>query len=161
MTAHATDTRGTRRPRTRTLRVLALAPLMALLSACYDVGIFEPGYGGGGSRYFSSGLYEYDTWSEDGRHAWWGTLDLRVRAGGEIEGTYRLPLQCEDSYGDLVDCYGYVAGRVHSDGTIRFGLDEGWLRHEGETGRYSGASGWWESRILGYYDSGDFELVPY
>lgn len=164
MDAHSSsDARSVRTVRRRspgrTFRALTLLPLLLALAACDAGGIYDPGYGG--SRYLRSGLYQYDTWSEDGRHAWWGTLDIDVYGDGEIRGTYRLPLQCEDAYGYLVDCVGRVGGRVYSDGEIRFGLDEGWLRNEGGVNRYSEAGGFWETRILGYYDTGDFELVPY
>lgn len=161
MDTHAPQARTTHARRTsrgRVLRALAVLPLLAL-AACDAGSILDPG--GYGSYRLRSGRYQYDTWSRDGTHAWWGTLDLSVRSDGEIQGTYRLPLQCEDAYGYLVDCYGRVGGRVYSDGTIRFGLDEGWLRNEGDLHRYSEVSGFWETRMLGYYDDGDFELVPY
>lgn len=142
------------------------APLLALLlllaTGCSDVGAGIIGSGAGGGRWLDSGFYDYRAWSDFSRGGpvWWGTLEIRVQGGGQISGFYRLPRQCSDAYGFRVDCVGRVGGRILSDGRIRFGLDEGWLAHEGWVDRSSSVTGRWDTRILGYRDAGTFELVP-
>lgn len=144
----------------RLLRRGAL-PLAAatLLAACGDNGfsIVVPGGSTGGLR---SGVYDYDAWTYGRRTAYWGFVDLRVGVDGALSGTYRLPAQCTDGYGYEADCVGYVGGRVYSDGEVRFGFDEGWLRHDGEANRWSEVAGRWETRILGARSEGSFELLP-
>lgn len=142
--------------RTVRLRAHLLALLLAPALAGCDAGGVLLGGVAGGSR-LGSGAYAYDAWSEDGRLAWWGDLQLSVLASGEIRGEYRLPGQCTAG-SVVVDCVGYVGGRVHADGAVRFGLDEGWLRNEGRVLRADEARGDWETRILGYYDEGRWEL---
>lgn len=145
----------------RTLRRLLLLPLLAAAAGC-EVGdvIFDPEGGTGGAR-LTSGSYSYRAWS-DGRHgeAWWGYLELRVASDGRISGSYRLPWQCTDRWRREVDCVGQVGGRLYRDGSLRFGLDEGWLSHEGNANRYSEVTGRWWTRILGHSDAGTFELRP-
>lgn len=145
-------------------RAAARGVLLLLLFAagCSDVGVAVVGAGGGAQRWLQPGSYTYRAWSDFSRGgvAWSGYLDLRIEAGGVVSGFYRLPRQCTDAYGLLLDCVGRVGGRIYSDGLLRFGLDEGWLSHEGWVDRRSRATGRWESRILGYRDSGTFELVP-
>ncbi len=130
---------------------------LALLSGC-DAGVI---LSADRRESLRSGLYSYSTWTEAGRPAWWGRVDVRVEFDGTIRGSYRLPRQCRDGYGFVVDCIGHVGGRVYPDGRVRFGFDEGWLRHQGEVTRYSEVSGYWDTRILGTYGSGEFELLPY
>lgn len=143
--------------RTSRLRGHLLALLLApALAACDAAGGVLLGGTVGGAQ-LGSGAYAYDSWSEDGELAWWGDLQLSVLASGEIRGEYRLPGQCTAG-SVVVDCVGYVGGRVQADGTVRFGLDEGWLRNEGRVLRASLARGEWETRILGYYDQGRWEL---
>src|SRR3712207_5087745 len=106
----------------------------ALLAGCGDNGfIVGVGGGAGGLR---SGVYDYEAWTYGRRTAYWGYVDLRVAGDGTLTGTYRLPRQCRDSWGYEADCVGYVGGRVYSDGLVRFGFDEGWLRHVGEADRW-------------------------
>lgn len=135
-------------------------PLLAtaLLAACDDTGfgVTVPGRAVGG---FRSGLYDYEAWTYGRRTAYWGYVDLRVAGDGTLSGSYRLPGQCTDRYGYEADCVGYVGGRAYADGLVRFGFDEGWLRHEGEADRYSEVFGRWETRLLGASSSGDFELL--
>lgn len=144
----------------RLLRRGAL-PLLAaaLLAGCGDngFGVVVTGPGGTG---LDSGLYDYEAWTYGRRTAYWGYVDLRVGGDGTLTGSYRLPRQCTDRYGYEADCVGYVGGRVYSDGTVRFGFDEGWLRHDGEANRYSEVVGDWETRILGASSGGSFELLP-
>lgn len=145
-------------------RVCALWGVL-LLAGCDAVvgpGGIGIGSGGGAGRWLDSGSYDYAAWSDRGgsRPAWWGYVDLRVERDGRITGSYELPWQCTDSYGYEATCYGRVGGRVYSDGTLRFGFDEGWLAHDGRVNRYSEVTGRWETRLLGYRDTGDFELVP-
>lgn len=151
-----TNAEGTRRP-ARLRRLLALAAA-ALLAGCGDngFGVIVGADGAGGLR---SGVYDYEAWTPGGRTAYWGYVELRVSGDGTLSGSYRLPRQCLDAYGFEADCVGYVGGRAYADGLVRFGLDEGWLRHEGETDRYGDAFGWWETRILGAFSEGEFELV--
>ncbi|HEX2191144.1 MAG TPA: hypothetical protein VHG51_19705 [Longimicrobiaceae bacterium] len=138
-------------------RHLLVAGLAALLAGCGD------GYGvivgADGRDALRSGVYDYEAWTYDGYTAYWGYVDLRVSGDGTLSGGYRLPRQCVDRYGYEADCVGYVGGRVYSDGRVRFGLDEGWLRHEGDVDRYDEAFGWWEERVLGGSDEGEWELV--
>jgi hypothetical protein len=140
--------------------MLLLLPLW--LSGCDGTGVITPGTGAA-QRLLRSGAYDYRAWSDHGGRgpAWWGYLNLQVGIGGEISGTYELPRQCSDAYGYEATCYGRVGGRIYSDGTFRFGLDEGWLSHEGVVGRRSEATGRWQGRLLGYRDGGTFELIPY
>ncbi len=116
-----------------------------------------PGGGSGGLR---SGVYDYEAWTYGRRTSYRGFLDLRIAGDGTLSGSYRLPGQCTDRYGYEADCVGYVGGRVYPDGRVRFGFDEGWLRHEGVADRGSGVTGGWETRILGAFSSGDFEMLP-
>jgi hypothetical protein len=144
----------------RTGSFVALAGMLVLLAAC-DADRVVLGTGGSGAT-LRSGPYEYDAWSSRHRDlAWWGTIDLRVHADGVITGTYRLPRQCSDRVGPGVDCYGRVGGRVYRDGTVRFGLDEGWLSHDGYVSRRSLVRGSWWTRLLGRTDDGTFELRAY
>jgi hypothetical protein len=145
----------------RLLRRGALPLLAAALAAgCGDNG-FGVVVGGGSTAGLRPGLYDYEAWTYGRQTAYRGYVDLRVGGDGVLTGSYRLPRQCTDAYGYEADCVGYVGGRVYSDGTVRFGFDEGWLRHEGETdGRYSEVVGSWETRILGASSSGSFELLP-
>lgn len=149
-------------PNTQILRRWSLLLLLVLLSGCGDAGVIVPG-AGTTQRLLRSGAYDYRAWSDYGGRgpAWWGYLNLQIGAGGEISGTYELPRQCTDAYGYEATCYGRVGGRIYSDGTLRFGLDEGWLSHEGAVGRRSEATGRWHARVLGYRDVGTFDLVPY
>ncbi|MBA2246344.1 MAG: hypothetical protein H0W11_15435 [Gemmatimonadetes bacterium] len=148
-------------------RAAAVALLLLLsLAACGDagvgVGVIGPGGTSSGQRALLPGLYAYRAWSDYSRGgpAWSGYLELRVEAGGVITGFYRLPWQCRDAYRLEVDCVGRVGGRLYNDGTLRFGLDEGWLAHEGRVDRQSRVTGRWDTRILGYRDGGTFELLP-
>lgn len=130
-----------------------------LLAGCDAAGVLVPGPGGVPGR-MASGLYTYRAWSDTGgRLAWWGTLELEVTPTGEISGRYVLPDQCVDEYRIPIDCFGRIGGRVYSDGTVRFGMDEGWLAHEG---RLAGerVAGTWITRLLGYRDGGSFTLAP-
>jgi hypothetical protein len=143
------------------LRAAGLAALLSV-SAC-DValgGIVAPG--AIAQRRLGSGTYLYQAWSDRGGYgpAWWGYLELETRSDGAVIGVYRLPRQCVDDYGFEADCVGRVGGRVDPDGTLRFGLDEGWLRNQGAVRPGWRASGSWETRILGYRDAGTFELSP-
>ena len=134
---------------------LALAALLAL-AACDDYGL--------GPDDLYSGRYDYAAWSDFDRRepAWWGTLDLEVDDyNGTVYGSYRLPDQCEDRFGRLIDCRGTVDGRVYRDGTIRFELDDGWLTNRGRLRSGSRAEGDWDAVLPGYRDEGEFELVPY
>lgn len=135
---------------------------LALAAALLPVAGCEVGYGLGPDRaWLQSGLYLYEAWSHHGGRdaAWWGYLELRVDHDGAVYGSYRLPDQCQDDFGYLVDCVGRVGGRVYRDGTLRFGLDEGWLANRGEVRYGDFASGRWNSRLLGYRDGGRFELT--
>lgn len=134
-------------------RSLVLAALL-LVVGCDAYGPVGPGH----RDLLRSGRYSYDSWTTRGFDAWWGYLDLRVSLTGTVRGEYRLPRQCTDAFGYLVDCVGYLSGRVYSDGRVRFDFDDGWLRHEGEVSRYSEVFGYWDSYG---YGSGDFELLPY
>lgn len=140
--------------------------ILLLLTACGDagvgVGVIGPGGTSGGQRTLLPGVYAYRAWSDASRGgpAWSGVMELRTEAGGVITGFYRLPWQCRDAFGLEIDCVGHVGGRLFSDGTLRFGLDEGWLAHEGRVDRQSRVTGRWETRILGYRDGGTFELLP-
>lgn len=118
--------------------------------------------GTGGARHdLRSGVYLYTAWSDHTRDvAWWGYFDLRVDLDGRFTGSYRLPRQCRDRVGFGADCAGRVDGRVYRDGTVRFGLDEGWLSHEGALVRRSEVTGRWWTRLLGAVDGGTFELLP-
>jgi hypothetical protein len=155
----APATRAARRSG-RWLRVgglLGLVITMLLLASCDDRG-FGVGVGGGTTT-LRSGVYDYDAWSDRHRDlAWWGTMDLRVHSDGTISGTYRLPRQCSDRYGPGTDCFGRIGGRLFRDGTVRLGLDEGWLSHDGYVSRRNLVRGSWWTRLLGASDSGTFEL---
>lgn len=135
--------------------LLLLLPLL-LLAACGDGGTITGA--GRAEASLRSGFYEYSAYSDGGYLAWWGTLELAVGSGGALTGYYRLPRQCTDRFGYETDCVGYVGGRVYDDGTLRFGLDEGWLRHFGDVRSSRRAAGDWNSRILGYSDSGRWEI---
>lgn len=145
--------------RFRPHRIAAWAGLVLLAAGCGDAGLVtateRP------DRLLRSGVYEYNAWSTAGGFDWWGTLDLEVSRDGRISGYYRLPRQCTDRYGYAVDCTGYVGGRVYQNGELRFGLDEGWLRHFGEVRSRYRAAGDWDSRILGFSDFGRWEIVEY
>lgn len=147
-----------RDPLLRRLRRGALpVAAAALLAACGDgYGVIVGSDGRGGLR---SGRYDYEAWTYGGYSAYWGYVDLRVAGDGTLSGSYRLPRQCLDRYGYEADCVGYVGGRVYRDGLVRFGFDEGWLRHEGDVDRRGDVFGWWETRILGGSSEGEFELV--
>lgn len=145
----------------RARRLLALAAAL-LLPACGDgYGLLTPGDDPRGQ--LRSGTYLCRAWSDFGgpRPAWEGYLELEVVAGGEIRGSYLLPEQCTDAFGIPGDCFGQVGGRVYRDGLVRFGFDEGWIGNEGALRSRSRVSGNWDTRILGYSDSGTFELAPY
>jgi hypothetical protein len=144
-----------RSPTGRPLRFVLL--LLVLVTGC-DGGRVILGSGGTTSQ-LRSGLYDYTAWSDVYRdEAWWGTFDLRIHSDGSISGTYRLPRQCVDHFGPGVDCVGRIGGRLYRDGTLRLGLDEGWLSHEGAVHRRSTVTGIWWSRLLGHRDEGTFEL---
>lgn len=131
--------------------------LLVLVTGC-DGGRVILGSGGTASL-LRSGLYDYTAWSDVHRDvAWWGTFDLRVHSDGSISGTYRLPRQCSDHFGPGADCVGRIGGRTYRAGTIRLGLDEGWLSHDGAVHRGSTVTGIWWSRLLGHRDDGTFEL---
>lgn len=155
---------GRRRPTPRPAGTPLLVLLLALTAACGDAGVTVagPGVGSSAQRSLLPGLYAYRAWSDYSRGGpvWSGYLELRTEAGGVLTGFYRLPWQCTDAYRLEIDCVGRVGGRVYSDGTLRFGLDEGWLAHDGRIDRLSRVTGRWESRILGYRDGGTFELLP-
>lgn len=140
------------------LRAWSGAVLVAvLLAGCDAAGVVVPGPGGG---HLASGLYSYRAWSDaDGDLAWWGTLELEVTRVGEISGRYLLPDQCVDEYRVAIDCFGRIGGRIGTDGIIRFGMDEGWLAHEGTPSR-DRVAGTWSTRLLGYRDGGSFTLAP-
>jgi hypothetical protein len=138
-------------------RYALLSAALALLGGCDVDGVLVPDR----RESLRSGLYAYSTWTETGRPAWWGHVDVRVELDGSIRGSYRLPRQCSNAYGFAVDCIGHVGGRVYPDGRVRFGFDEGWLRHQGEVHPFSEVSGRWDTRLLGASASGEFELLPY
>jgi hypothetical protein len=143
-----------------TLTRIALAGAVALTASCEGGSVFLGG--GTATGQLRSGLYDYTAWSDFHRDvAWWGTVDLRVRSDGTISGVYRLPRQCSDEFGPRADCVGRVGGRVFRDGDMRFGLDEGWLSHEGAVHRSSTVTGIWWTRLLGHTDEGTFELRPF
>lgn len=138
-------------------RRLAALLLPLLLAGCDAAGVI--GVGGAPAVHLVSGTYDYSAYSDyGGRLAWWGTLYLEIDRFGEIRGRYLLPRQCAGAYGYEADCYGLVGGRVHDDGTIRFGLDEGWLANRGFVRSRYRATGDWDSRLLGYADGGRWEL---
>lgn len=142
--------------------VLTILVMLVLGGCDAGAGVGVLGPGSAASHTLPSGLYRYRAWSDASyREIWWGYFDLRVQADGRMSGTYRLPRQCTDSWGWEADCIGHIGGRIHSDGTLRFGLDEGWLSHEGAVNRRSEATGRWWTRILGYTDRGTFELLRY
>ena len=155
------------RPRRRfggALTGLVAALALLLLAGC-DAVVGPDGIGigsGAAGRWLDSGWYDYAAWSDFGgsRPAWWGYVELRVDRDGRITGRYELPGQCTDGYGFEATCFGRVDGRVYSDGRVRFGFDEGWLGHDGRVNRHSEVSGRWDTRLLGYTDRGDFELLP-
>jgi hypothetical protein len=156
-TASLRSIRGPRASR-RSLRLLGFVAALLFVGGCDGQG-FGVGIGGGGASQLRSGLYEYDAWSDRYRDlAWWGTFDLRVHSDGALTGTYRLPRQCSDRYGPGADCFGRIGGRVHRDGTVRLGLDEGWISHDGYVSRRSLIRGSWWTRLLGASDEGTFEL---
>lgn len=144
------------------LRPALLLLLLLLAPACGDVGVAVIGAAPRGQTILHSGLYTYRAWSDFSARGpvWSGFLELQIEAGGQVSGFYRLPRQCSDAFGLEADCVGRVGGRIHRDGSIRFGLDEGWLQHEGWIDRGSRVTGRWETRILGYRDFGTFELLP-
>lgn len=130
-----------------------------LLAGCDAAGVVVPGAGGAPGR-MASGLYSYRAWSDaDGEPAWWGTLELEVTTAGEISGRYHLPDQCVDEYRMPIGCFGRIGGRVYRDGIVRFGMDEGWLAHEGRVGERR-VAGTWTTRLLGLRDGGSFTLTP-
>ena len=133
--------------------------LLGLVAACDDVGLVAPD--ARPDHLLPSGTYDYEARDGRGRLAWYGTLRLEVDRDGRIFGSYRLPWQCSDSWGYEADCVGYVGGRVDRGGTVRFGLDEGWLAHEGRVRRDGSATGEWLARLLGYSDRGSWELVRF
>lgn len=140
-------------------RVLAGALLAVGLAGC-DAPTVVLGTPGTGGAHLRSGTYVYRAWSDfGGRVEWSGYVDLRVGADGRLTGTYHLPWQCTDRRGFEADCYGRVGGRLHRDGYLQLGFDEGWLSHEGTVDRFSEVRGRWWTRILGYSDSGTFSLV--
>ena len=143
---------------TRFLRSATYAAVASALVACDGVGALDP-YG----SELESGRYEYEAYSDTGGRgpSWWGYLDIDVDYDGEIYGRYRLPDQCEDDFGYLVDCVGRVAGRAYSDGTVRFGLDEGWLENRGRVRRGDEVTGEYNTRLLGYREQGEFEMWRY
>ncbi len=144
--------------------VTLLVLLLLLAAGCGDGGMVVIGTGtaSGAAHSLRPGIYTYRAWSDHSRGGpvWSGYLDLRTEAGDRLTGHYHLPWHCSDAYGFTVDCVGWVGGRIERDGAVRFGLDEGWLVHEGWIGRDGRITGRWESRILGYRDTGTFELVP-
>ena len=143
----------------RALR-LAVPLLLAALAAC-EVSVGPLATVGGSAAGLRPGVYRYAAWPDGGgRVQWWGYLELEIGAGGALSGVYRLPEQCVDDLGYVADCVGYVGGRVERDGSIRFGLDEGWLINRGTLRKGSRAVGRWETRILGYAGSGTFEMDP-
>lgn len=143
---------------TRSALRTAAALCLALLGGCDAAGLLAPDY----RHYLRPGLYTYDSWTEWEQPAWWGYVEIQVDSfDGTVRGSYRLPEQCTDGYGWVVDCVGRVAGRVYADGTLHLGFDEGWLRQRGEVDRYSEVHGSWDTRLLGVYESGRFELLPY
>ncbi|HEV2147742.1 MAG TPA: hypothetical protein VGR37_10100 [Longimicrobiaceae bacterium] len=144
----------------RLLRRGALPLLAAVLAAaCGDTG-FGVQVPGGRAAGLRSGVYDYEAWTYGRRTAYWGFVELRVRGDGTLSGSYRLPRQCLDRFGFEADCVGHVGGRVYADGLVRFGFDEGWLRHEGEADRFGEVFGEWETRLLGASSAGQFELLP-
>lgn len=148
--------------RSARLPLLAVLAASLLLAGCGDgYGILTPGEDA--RDRLRPGLYYYRAWSDFGGYgaAWEGYLDLRVDFDGSIYGSYRLPHQCVDVYGYAADCVGRIGGRTYRDGTVRFGFDEGWLANRGTLRGRSRVAGHWDSRLLGYSDSGTFELVPY
>jgi hypothetical protein len=150
-----------RRALQRRSRLLVLSGALLLAGCDAGAGVLSPSTDP--RRVLPSGLYDYRAWQDGyaGGAVWWGALDLEVYADGEISGYYRLPYQCVDDYGYEADCVGRVGGRVDRDGTVRFGLDEGWLANFGDVQRSSRVTGSWEGRFGGYDGEGTFELVPY
>jgi hypothetical protein len=150
--------------RLATIRRLLRRGALPLLAAALAAGCGDNGFGvvvtGADRAGLGSGLYDYEAWTYGRRTAYRGYVELRVGGDGTLTGSYRLPRQCTDRYGYEADCVGYVGGRVYADGTVRFGFDEGWLRHDGEANRYSEVVGDWQTRILGASSSGSFELLP-
>lgn len=140
---------------TAILRAVLSASALLGLAACEGVGGLDP-YG----SELDSGRYRYEAFSDGGGRgpSWWGYLDVEVDYDGRIYGHYRLPGQCEDDWGYLVDCVGRLAGRSYRDGTVRFGLDEGWLENRGRVRRGDEVTGEYNTRLLGYRDRGEFEM---
>jgi hypothetical protein len=141
-------------------RFRVAVPLLLLVLAGCEVGdlVLATDPWGRDSR-LRSGSYDYRAWSDAYRgEAWGGRMEVRVAADGRITGTYRLPRQCVDGWRREVDCVGRLDGRIERDGRLRFGLDEGWLSHEGNADRFSDVTGRWWTRVLGYADGGTFEL---